>query len=131
MPRHGGVAAQLALLRRRHKAVLVPQLFDVGANEVGAVRRILHFGLELADVAAVLLERGQNLLAELVDASKVGKERQNVLDLQQIALKKPPKNQKIEKVRDIFEINGAANIEKKRKLTCCKKDIACLMSRFS
>ena len=79
--REGAVRAPLRGVHG-HEALL--QRGDVLLDRLCVLRRLVHVRLELVDVRRVPLERGADLLLEVVDDDEVGEERQDVLDLEQI-----------------------------------------------
>lgn len=86
LPREYRVATQIALLVAGHEAALGTQLLDVEPDEVSAMGGVVHLVLEVVDMPVVLLEGTTNLLLEVIDENEIGKERQDVLYLEQLTI---------------------------------------------
>lgn len=60
----------------------IAEVGNVSLDRLGAARRVVHVALEALNVRRVALERGADLVLEVVDDDKVGEERQDVLDFE-------------------------------------------------
>jgi hypothetical protein len=82
LPRQQWVFTDGTAISLLHCYESVLQICDILLDRFGAARGFVHFGLERVDMSTVALECGANLFLEIVDDDEVGKEREDVLDLE-------------------------------------------------
>ena len=62
----------------------VAEVRNVGLDRLGRPGRVVHVALEALNVGRVALERGADLVLEVVDDDKVGEEGQDVFNLEEV-----------------------------------------------